>query len=194
MNDITVVEPDVEIQINPDATFDDWKDMGRLLSRATEGMCWSWGKWWELGHKKYNSKAVDFVDNELPLARGTIAQYAIVWRTFPSLQTRVCNLSFKHHRHVVAMRSDEKKMRQWLQKAIDNKWSADELRCAIHGKEGGTRPRKKITATSKRLFPIKEKIAEIIKMMDVPMLTLIPQTHVIAELRNIQKQLEVFTD
>ena len=190
MNDITVVEPDVEIQINPDATFDDWKNMGYLLAKGAEGMCWAWGKWWETGHKKYNSEAVAFVDNELPLARHTVESYAAIWRVFPETSARAEELTFKHYRAVVAMRSDEKKMRKWLQKAVDNGWSANQLRLKI----SGTRPRKKITATSKRLFPIKEKIAEIIKMMDVPMLTLIPQTHVIAELRNIQKQLEVFTD
>jgi hypothetical protein len=187
-NDITVIDPEFELEINPNATFEEWKDAGWLLSQATAGMCWAWGKWWETGHAKYDRKAVDFVDTELRLARHSIMQYGRVWATFPDLYTRVYKLSFKHYRHVIGMRSEPEKMHKWLQKAVDNKWSSEDLRLAISGKKGKKRSLK-IRLTETGLANLLGQIEHIIKMLTVDIPAHAPISAIRIEATQLKQQL-----
>lgn len=114
--------------IDPQITFDEWKQAGQKLALVDNTLQWHWGEWWNHGHKKWDRKAEEFIKT-LPLKRSTLQVYGSVCNTVKPL-TRVKDLPFKHHR-LIAPIEDPKEQKKWLKRALDNHWPASQLREAI---------------------------------------------------------------
>jgi hypothetical protein len=118
----------VGLVINPEATLDEWREVGRVLSRLDASIQWLIGDWFVYGESKYgDAKAIA---EQLGYSHGTIRVYASVARNV-ELLIRINNLSFAHHQLVAAKSQEEQ--RQWLKRAVAENLSVAALRKLING-------------------------------------------------------------
>lgn len=182
----------MEVIVKPAATLDDWKDFGRKLKKIENHLQWHLGFWWNYGHEKWNGDAEEFA-KELGYSVNTLKQYGYAERQV-TLYNRLDDVSFSHHIEVAAL--SPKKQTLYLDKARDEGLSRDKLRKIIRQAERPEAPETleqiRYAATEKRLATVKEIIDSIIKMMDKPIKTLIPQTMVQAELLRLKTEIDKF--
>jgi N6-adenosine-specific RNA methylase IME4 len=112
--------------------FEDWVACGKALMRVERGVQWWIGDWWVYGEesKVYGARIKEARENGLleHYAFGTIMTYGSVARAIET-STRVEILSFDHHRHVASLAPTEQ--RKWLNRAVHEEWSSNELKAAI---------------------------------------------------------------
>src|SRR5438045_3362810 len=97
----------VGLSLPDDLKFEDWRDIGQRLGRASNNLQWLIGDWWRHGWHRYGSR-VQQVD-ELGLSFQACEDCAWVCRQFETSRRREV-LSFTHHREVAALepaRADE---------------------------------------------------------------------------------------
>jgi len=173
-------------------TFEQWKERGLQLASNTNNLQWDWGKWWNEGHKKWDRKAEEFIKT-LPLKRQTLRVYGEVERRVKN-DIRMSGLSFSHHQ-VVAPESPEIQAK-WLNRAEEEQWSREDLKQAMRDdpetKKAANKKKKKLSATAKRLAPIKKIIDHLIEMIDQPSKTLIPQSLIHRELLILKEAINKF--
>lgn len=115
--------------INPQITFDEWKQAGQKLALIDNTLQWHWGEWWNHGHQKWERDAEEFIKT-LPLKRKTLKEYGSI-ATLVKPSIRVDGLPFKHHQQVAPLHEEPKEQKKWLERALDNHWPASQLREAI---------------------------------------------------------------
>jgi DNA modification methylase len=118
-----ITETGLEISGNPD--FEDWMNYGQAL-KTLEGTArqFAIGDWIVAGFDTYQHgkwEAVKQVWGDDP----SLAKYEYVSKNVKSL-LRSKDLSWSHHYEIANLTED--KQREWISKAVDNKWSVATLR------------------------------------------------------------------
>jgi N6-adenosine-specific RNA methylase IME4 len=111
-------------------SFEDWIACGQSLGKIEVAVQWWLGDWWAYGEHAYGERRVLFEENG-PLSElnfHTIREYGTVARGVKS-EDRSSLLSFKHHHHVAPFAAAQQ--RKWLDRAVREKWSSNELKAAI---------------------------------------------------------------
>lgn len=106
-------------------TDEQWKGAGELLTKINRASQWWLGDWWNAcpwGNGKSECE-------KLGINSGTAEQYAKTCRKIPMLR-RVQDLSFSHHKEVCRL-STENLQDEFLEKSLQEGWTAQQLRSAI---------------------------------------------------------------
>ncbi len=136
MNDLIVQSSKWEatqtgLIIKEDLTYDEWFDLGKRLGELREGIQWLIGDWAIAEGCVINgvkSEAYSLLEESVSLSRGTIQVYKSVCENV-KLLIRIKSLTFLHHQFVAPLKEEQQKY--WLQKALENEWSASELKRQI---------------------------------------------------------------
>jgi hypothetical protein len=116
----------LEIHESVDAA--EWLEIGRRLGRIESGCQWWLGDYVNFGErKKYiDREKYDDVVRVTGKNRRTLSLFAWVARRVKS-STRVDDLHWSHHRKVALADLTERQQTQWLQRALKEDWSKEEL-------------------------------------------------------------------
>jgi hypothetical protein len=112
--------------------FTEWAEMGSTIAHLGRTTSWIAGDWLFYGervHKETYVQASDVLGLSIPTMMNLVA----VSKAYPPSE-RVPELTWSHHRVVAWFPTEERK--GWLKRAVENKWSKDELRSAIAEAEG----------------------------------------------------------
>jgi hypothetical protein len=104
-----------------------WIDACRSLTTVEGAVQWWRGDWWAYGLKREYGKGKELAE-EAGVNYGTIRNYGAVSRAF-ELSVRTDNLSFDHYVRVLAVPEPERQ--EWLDRAVREDWSSNQLRAAI---------------------------------------------------------------
>jgi len=110
-----------------DITQDRYEAMGVLLGRVHETMKWAVGDWLFQGEALWGEDVYQLQES-LGLSVPQRLQYVRVSGDVP-LQRRVKGLTWSHHRSVAPL--EAKQQTEWLQKALANKWTKQELEAEL---------------------------------------------------------------
>jgi N6-adenosine-specific RNA methylase IME4 len=107
----------------------DWIAVGRTLSEIEGAVAWWIGDWWAFGSAREWGEG-EALAEAAGINYWTASHYGMIARAYDGkLCTRVQNLSFEHHRAAMAAPSEDRQ--RWLEEALENEWSANQLRAAI---------------------------------------------------------------
>ena len=116
------------VRVPPDASFHDWRRLGRQLGRMHRASWWCLGDWIVEGRRRgYPGRGTVYRDalDATGLAYQSLKNASRVARAFP-LERRRAKLSWEHHEIVAALPRAEQD--DWLDQAEWNGWTASELR------------------------------------------------------------------
>lgn len=115
-----------------DITPDEYMAIGGLLFRWGEGWKWAVGDWLIQGHGIFGEEFYEYSE-ALNISVRSRQQYMRVSELIPpGVRRRVPELRWSHHRAVANLEPVEAD--QWLQKAIDNRWTRQELQDNMRGR------------------------------------------------------------
>lgn len=138
----------IGLEAVPEATFDDWKDFGKLLKGIDTARQWIIGDWLNTGEARWGEKYKDAL-LETDYEYQTLADYAWVCSKV-SFSIRNRNLSFAHHRVIAPLPPDEQV--HWLNLAQEKGWDDAELRQAITPKDPPAYPAYGLLKRKLRMF------------------------------------------
>lgn len=115
------------VQIPEGVSSDDWGQLGDLLFRLNGSIQWLIGDWLNYGARTWG-KTYDAIAEATGYEVSTLYNLAMV-SSKVDFSLRNEKLSFTHHM-LVASRSPEEQ-RYWLARAVDERWSAAQLRAAM---------------------------------------------------------------
>lgn len=100
-------QPSFSLELSPDTTRDQWCNIGRRMSLASQAMQWQIGDWWVFGVRKFGeeiakSDAIDIWGVQAETAR----VYGWVAEKFTPVR-RLTNLSFSHFQEAAALPTDQ---------------------------------------------------------------------------------------
>lgn len=133
---------DVGLELtDPEMKFDRWESLGRVLGEVHRRSAWYIGDWINFGEAVYGEDAAQAVEGAVSdrydvaervtgLAPSTLMNYASTCTRIARARRRK-ELPFTVHEVVARLEPDEQV--EWLQKAIDEGWTREELRDAIRG-------------------------------------------------------------
>ena len=104
--------------------FDDWARAGAKIAGLIDSFGWCMGDWLVYGQDKFDDRYSE-VTAAVGLDYQTLRNYAWVARKV-DLSRRRESLSFQHHAEVARLSPDEQN--RWLDLAVENRWSRNELR------------------------------------------------------------------
>jgi hypothetical protein len=113
--------------------FDDWQVTGARIARMASSSAWYLGDWLIYGEAHYADRYRHAVET-VGLNYQTLRNYAWVARRFP-LSRRRDKLSFNHHMEVAKLSVDDQDW--WLDRAVKQGWSVQELRRRLKQKHEG---------------------------------------------------------
>lgn len=125
-------------------TFSEWEGLGRIIGTARRWSAFALGDWLNFGEAMFGEESAQAVEG-VPadrydvarrvtgLEQGTLRNYASVCGRV-ALSRRRVELDFGHHDAVSALEADEQD--QWLQRAVDESMTREDLRRAIRGADG----------------------------------------------------------
>lgn len=126
---------------DPDLPFQAWQEVGRRLGDIDRASRWWLGDWLLRGEILYGEDAAQGVDDlhsryDLALRvtgldQGTLMNVSSVCRRVPRSRRRE-ELGFWIHAEVAALEPEEQV--EWLDRAVVNRWTRNELRDAIRGR------------------------------------------------------------
>lgn len=110
--------------------FKDWMEAGKKLCKVNACALWWIGDWLNFGVNEYGdkSKLAGEYAEELGLSPDTLRRVMIVSKAV-EVGRRLPSLSWSHHLEVAPLSVRDQK--RWLAKALEEKWSVSQLRCAI---------------------------------------------------------------
>lgn len=122
-------------------TFPEWESLGRIIGTARRWSAFALGDWLNFGEGLFGEEAAQAVEGHpadrydvahrvTGLEQGTLRNYASVCGRV-ALSRRRVELDFGHHDAVSALEND--KQDYWLQRAIDESMTREDLRRAIRG-------------------------------------------------------------
>ncbi len=113
-------------------TYNEYESIGGLLHQWGEGWKWAVGDWLIQGHGIFGD-AFYQASEQLGISVRSRQQYMRVAEMIPpGPRRRVPELRWSHHRAVSSLEPQEAD--SWLQHAIDNRWTRDELKDAVKGR------------------------------------------------------------
>jgi hypothetical protein len=109
-------------------------EAGKKLCKVNACALWWIGDWLNFGVNEYGdkSKLAGEYAEELGLSFDVL-RGAMLVASKVGVATRVASLSWSHHRELIAFGAKDQK--KWLTKAIGEKWTVSQLRCAIRESE-----------------------------------------------------------
>jgi hypothetical protein len=116
------------LRLRPGVPFDTWTTIGRQVAVVGNATAWWLGDWLAYGQAAYGGRYRAAVE-ATGLDYQTLRNYASVARRFP-LSRRRDKLSFQHHAEVAAL--PERDQDEWLDAALEEGWSRNELRRRVH--------------------------------------------------------------
>jgi hypothetical protein len=134
--ELTPISLDLNV---PDLSYGDWENLGRIVGFV--GNAWQWwvGDWLNFGEALFGEDAAQAVEavpaDRYDLARRITGKDQATLQNIRSVCSRVpkdrrrAELYFTHHAKVSSLEPDEQV--RWLQRAIDESWTAHELADAI---------------------------------------------------------------
>jgi hypothetical protein len=123
-------------QLRPGMSFRDWAAVGRRLSHVSSRATWALGDWLLFGERAYGTRYRTAVE-ATNLDYQTLRNYAWVAGSFAPHRRRP-ELSFQHHAELAALPEIEQDL--WLNRAVGEGWSRNELRRRVRAKRDGTDP------------------------------------------------------
>ncbi|MEO1290176.1 MAG: hypothetical protein AAFV93_20685, partial [Chloroflexota bacterium] len=119
---------DTELVIPEETNETDWVEIGVLLMRMQGTIQWLLGDWITYGEAQGWDKGVGYarIREVFGYEVESLWSYASVCRKVPAL-TRVKELSFSHHRAVTKFADKPDLQQAWLNRALENGWSAKQL-------------------------------------------------------------------
>jgi hypothetical protein len=128
--------------IDPDMPFDQWEGVGRILGHMHRLSAWMIGDWILYGERVYGEEAAqateglhadryNVAERVTGLAVKTLYNYASTCSKI-AIDVRRVELPFRSHQPVTHLEREQQIY--WLQQAVENAWSAEDLRDAITGK------------------------------------------------------------
>lgn len=117
----------VGLTLSPDLAFEDWQALGTTLIHLSKGHGWWLGDWWAFGEWTYGERSAQLLGPD-SLEFGTFANMGSVARRFETSRRREV-LSWSHHCEVAS--KDPPEQDRWLDLAIAEGWSSQELRTEI---------------------------------------------------------------
>lgn len=125
--------------IDPDMAYGDWESLGRTLGTVRRWTSWAIGDWYNFGEALYGHEAaqasdpthadrIDILTRATGLKPDTLSNYASVCGRI-AMGRRRPELDFSVHEPVASLEPEEQT--RWLQEAVDNGWTRDQLRTAI---------------------------------------------------------------
>ena len=124
------------MRFEPRLPFHVWKDVGARIGVAADATSWWLGDWLVFGRTQYGLRYRDAID-QTGFNYQTLRNYAVVARRF-KLSRRRDSLSFQHHAEVCALADREQD--QWLDLAVSQRWSKQELRRQLRSARAHTSP------------------------------------------------------
>jgi hypothetical protein len=121
-------------QLHPGMSYGDWAAVGRRLSRVSSSATWALGDWLLFGERAFGRRyraAIECTD----LDYQTLRNYAWVAGSFAAHRRR-SELSFQHHAELAALPDAEQDL--WLSRAVNGRWSRNELRRRLKAHRAGT--------------------------------------------------------
>lgn len=108
-----------------ECTFEQWVEAGNKIHTAHDLSQWYLGDWLNEGERAFGEKYSQALDST-EFAMQTLKNAAWVCAGIPHEVRRTRQLSFTHHKLVVKL--DITDQNHYLQMAVDNEWTAAELR------------------------------------------------------------------
>jgi hypothetical protein len=127
-----VIATQTHLDLTEDISLDAWTRVGRDLYHTADKLTWAMADWAEFGDRKF--QALQGFCESHGLSYSTIKQAAAVARAVPKSARRDEQLLFGHHFEVSMLQA--KQQAKWLALAVENKWSALELRKALRDSQG----------------------------------------------------------
>ncbi len=121
-------------KISKGVDFDQWKEIGKSMAKASRSLQWWIGDWLNYGVREYGDKRALAIEHAEMFGLDSETVRAAMW-VAGKVVLRSTSLPWRHHREVASLSPKEQK--QWLKKAEENKWSVSDLRLALRqdGKE-----------------------------------------------------------
>jgi hypothetical protein len=123
-------------QLRPGMSFRDWAAVGRRLSHVSSRATWALGDWLLFGERAYGTRYRSAVE-ATNLDYQTLRNYAWVAGSFAPHRRR-SELSFQHHAELAALPEIEQDL--WLNRAVAERWSRNELRRRVRAHRTGADP------------------------------------------------------
>lgn len=121
---------------NPELPFESYEDLGRYLGRMNRSLSWWVGDWLVFGEGTYGERYAQALA-ATGLSEGTLLQRVFVAKAVPASRRRAA-LSFSVHAVVARLQPTEQT--EWLKRAEQKGWGAEELRDAMKAKRREERP------------------------------------------------------
>lgn len=115
------------LQFDPRTSFEAWSALGARIAGQAKTASWWLGDWVAFGERRYGRR-YRLAVQATGLDYQTLRNYAVVARRF-ELSRRRDTLSLQHHAEVCAL--PDKLQDRWLDLAVINRWSKQELRRRI---------------------------------------------------------------
>lgn len=119
-----------------DITYVEWTEAGEIIKQIDRFKNFAIGDWILTGEQKFGEMYAQAMDDYEWGTYDKLTKLVWVARNVPHVNRRV-ELTWTHHHHVAKLLYQEQS--QWLQKAIDNRLSSDELRDTIREQWEGER-------------------------------------------------------
>jgi hypothetical protein len=116
------------VQFDPLLPFETWEALGARLGCHANATSWWLGDWLTFGRQKYGRRYKQAMAGT-GLDYQTLRNYAAVSRRFEPSRRR-SRLTFQHHADVCALSDADQDL--WLDRALLNGWSRNELRRRLH--------------------------------------------------------------
>jgi hypothetical protein len=124
------------LDIYEQITFDEWLDCGQHLWEVRRRIQWCIGDWLEFGERKWGEKYAQAV-SVTEYHPQTLKNLAAVSRSFPDKKYRgQYHLSHSHFAAVAAKDIPADKKAEFLQAAVDNGMSREDVRAAVRSWRG----------------------------------------------------------
>lgn len=125
---VKAIDSDLALNLPPDLSFEEWAALGRHLHKFARGSAWWLGDWLLYGEHGWGDKYNQAVE-VTGIGADTLVAYQWTASRIPAPDRRR-ELSFTHHREVAGVEDLSDRL-DLLDRAVDEGWSAQELRQAV---------------------------------------------------------------
>ena len=148
---IPIAASKISLELPKDLKFEDWQNIGQHLQTMEGSVMWWVGDWWRFGNQAYGERAAQVLDSK-SYSFQTFADAGWVAGKIESSRRREV-LSWSHHREIAGLVPKEQE--RFLDMAIKENWSRNELRRAVRDHQlGVVREKLSLAATIHGQFPV----------------------------------------
>lgn len=118
----------------PTLTFEQWTEDFNRVGLVTRGIKWIAADLLLVAEERFENQSEQFFD-ALGYSQHTLENIRWVAKRFPPSRRRE-TLSFSHYEKVASKKFTDEEQDEWLDQAVDGRWSVDELEAAIKEARG----------------------------------------------------------